>query len=130
MADGGKTEWSAERVMPSEFDEPLLLTGEHIYSWMFEDYGALRPLREAAELLAHREWPRLYDPRVLADNEVPVAAAIYAEDMYVERLFSEETASKIRGVRPWITSEYEHNGLRVDGDRVLGRLLDLARGRI
>ena len=97
---------------------------------MFEDYGALRPLREAAELLAHREWPRLYDHRVLADNEVPVAAAIYAEDMYVERLFSEETASKIRDVRPWITSEYEHNGLRVDGDRVLGRLLDLARGRI
>ena len=30
---------------------------------------------------------------------------------------------------PWVTSEYEHNGLRADGDRVLGRLIDLARGR-
>ena len=97
---------------------------------MFEDYGALRPLREAAELLAGREWPRLYDPQVLGANEVPVAAAIYAEDMYVERFFSEQTASQIRGARPWITNEYEHNGLRVDGDRILSRLLDLARGRI
>jgi hypothetical protein len=36
----------------------------------------------------------------------------------------------IRGLRPWITNEYQHNGLRVDGARILGRLLDLARGRI
>ena len=61
---------------------------------------------------------------------VPCAAAIYAEDMYVERSFSEETASHIRGLRPWITNEYQHNGLRVDGDRILSHLLDLARGRI
>ena len=68
--------------------------------------------------------------QVLGANEVPVAAAIYAEDMYVERFFSEQTAAHIRGARPWITNEYEHNGLRADGDRILSRLLDLARGRI
>ena len=28
-----------------------------------------------------------------------------------------------------MTSEYDHNGLRADGDRILGRLIDLARGR-
>ena len=33
------------------------------------------------------------------------------------------------GLRAWITSEYDHNGLRVDGERILGRLLDLTRGR-
>jgi hypothetical protein len=60
---------------------------------------------------------------------VPVAAAIYTDDMYVERAFSERTAAVIRGLRPWITSEYEHNGLRADGDRILGHLIDLARGR-
>jgi uncharacterized protein involved in copper resistance len=49
--------------------------------------------------------------------------------MYVERGFSEETAAIIRGARAWITNEYQHNGLRVDGERVLGRLIDLARGR-
>ena len=72
---------------------------------------------------------RLYDAERLAANEVPVAAAVYAEDPYVERAFSEETAALIRGTRAWVTNEYEHNGLRADGDRILGRLIDLARGR-
>ena len=128
-ADGGSTRWSAERVLPTEFDAPHLFTGEHVYPWMFEDYGALAPLREAANLLAQREWTRLYDPAVLERNEVPVAAAIYADDMYVERTFSDETAALIQGLRAWITNEYEHNGIRVEGERVLGRLIDLARGR-
>jgi pimeloyl-ACP methyl ester carboxylesterase len=129
-ADGGATRWSAQRTMPDAYaEQPELFTGEHVFPWMFEDYGALAPLREAAEHLAKREWPRLYDPAVLEANEVPAAAAIYAEDMYVERALSEETAQRIRGLRPWLTSEYDHNGLRVDGERVLGRLLDLARGR-
>jgi hypothetical protein len=61
---------------------------------------------------------------------VPAAALIYAEDMYVERAFSEATAARIPGLRPWITNEYDHNGLRVDGERILGRLLDLARDRV
>ena len=128
-ADGGATRWSAERVLPADFDAPELFTGEHVYPWMFDDYGALTPLREAAHLLAERDWPRLYDDDVLRHNEVPTAAAIYVEDMYVERSFSEETAAQIRGIRTWITSEYDHNGLRVDGERILGRLIDLARGR-
>jgi pilus assembly protein CpaE len=50
-------------------------------------------------------------------------------DLYVERAFAEETAAAIRGLRPWITNEFEHNALRADGDRVLGRLIDLVRGR-
>jgi pimeloyl-ACP methyl ester carboxylesterase len=129
-ADGVATRWSAERVMPAEYaDTPELLTGEHVFPWMFEDYGALAPLREAAELLAAHEWPRLYDEVVLRANEVPVAAAVYADDPYVERAFSDETAALIRGARTWVTNEYEHNGLRADGDRILDRLIDLARGR-
>ncbi len=129
-ADGVATRWAAERVMPAEYaDTPELFTGEHVFSWMFDDYGALAPLREAAELLAAHEWPRLYDAEQLRANEVPVAAAVYADDPYVERAFSEETAALIRGTRAWVTNEYEHNGLRADGDRILGRLIDLARGR-
>ena len=128
-ADGGATRWSAERVLPAEFDAPDLFTGEHVYPWMFEEYGALASLRDAAHLLAEREWSRLYDNDVLRHNEVPTAAAIYYEDMYVERTFSEETAAQIRGMRTWITNEYEHNGLRVEGQRILGRLIDMARGR-
>jgi len=128
-ADGCATRWSAERLLPPEYaDDPELFTGEHVYPWMFENYGTLVPLREAADILAEREWPRLYDAAQLARNEVPAAAIIYAEDMYVERALSEETAAGIRGLRPWLTNEYEHDGLRVDGARILARLIDLARG--
>jgi pimeloyl-ACP methyl ester carboxylesterase len=129
-APGCATRWSAERVLPDEFrDDPTLFTGEHVYPWMLQDYGALRPLADAAQALAAREWPQLYDVERLRANDVPAAAAIYAEDMYVERAYSEETAQAIRGLRPWVTNEYEHDGLRADGARVFGRLLDLVRGR-
>jgi pimeloyl-ACP methyl ester carboxylesterase len=128
-ADGGATRWSSSRVYPVEFDENGWLTGEHIFPWMFDDYGALRPHKEAAELLAQREWPRLYDPDVLAHNEVPVAATIYVNDPYVVEEFARETAAAVHGLKPWITNEYEHNGLGVDGDRILGRLIDMVRGR-
>ncbi|MCI0582659.1 MAG: alpha/beta hydrolase [Chloroflexi bacterium] len=128
-ADGGATRWSCARLLPDEVEAESLFTAEHIFPWMWEDYGALRPHWPAAEILAEHEWPRLYDPHVLARNEVPVAATIYVNDLYVERAFAEETAAAVRGLRPWITNEYEHNGLRADPDRVLGRLIDMVRGR-
>jgi hypothetical protein len=96
---------------------------------MFDDYGALAPHQQAAETLAEHEWPRLYDAGVLSHNHVPVAATIYVNDLYVEREFAEETAGQIRGLRPWITNESEHNGLRADGERVLGRLIDMVKLR-
>jgi pimeloyl-ACP methyl ester carboxylesterase len=129
-ADGHTTGWSARRTLPDAYaEDPALLTGEHVYPWMFEELGALAPLSAAAELLAAHPWPPLYDRDVLASNTVPAAAAIYTEDMYVERAFSEETAAQVAGLRPWVTSEYEHDGLRADGGRILGRLIDLVGGR-
>ena len=126
-ADGGVTAWSAERTLPHEFDDVELFTGEHVYPWMFEDYAALRPLREAAELLALHPWPRLYDESQLAANEVPVAAVVYANDMFVDRELSEETARRVGNLRRWLTDEYEHDGIRADGARILDRLISLVR---
>jgi hypothetical protein len=129
--------WSAERLRANypEFelspDRPVYFTGEMIYPWMFEDYLHLRPLKEAAEILAHYEaWPRLYQPAVLRANPVPCVAAIYHNDMYVERRFSEETAQTIQGLKVWVTNEYEHNALRVEGEAVLRRLLRMLRGEV
>jgi DnaJ-domain-containing protein 1 len=87
-----------------------------------------------AFLMQQMEWREMldearHDPERLAHNEVPVAAAIYADDVYVESGLSLQTARVVRGMRPWLTNEYEHNGLRAAGDRVLGRLIDLAHGR-
>ena len=130
-ADGGVTGWSAERTLPDRFrDDPTLFTGEHVFGAHVEDDSELAPLREAADLLAERRWPRLYDAEVLASVDVPCAAAIYAEDPYVHRDFSEETAAILPRMHPWVTNEYQHNGLRADGARILDRLIGLARGRL
>jgi len=136
-AQGAATRWSAQRVrtefaefapeMAIEKDAPLLFTGEMIYPWVFDDDPALRPLAAAAELLAQRaDWPALYDARQLASTDIPVAAAIYFDDMYVPRELSLETAAGIRGLRYWITNEFEHDGLRTSDGRVLDRLIGLA----
>jgi pimeloyl-ACP methyl ester carboxylesterase len=128
-ADGVATRWSADRLLPHEVVDEGYFTAEHVFPWMWEDYAALRPQRAAAELLAQYEWPRLYDADVLRRNEVPVAGTIYVNDLYVESEFAQETAKLVRGLRPWVTNEFEHNGLRADGERVLGRLIDLVHGR-
>ena len=128
-ADGVATRWSADRLLPDEVVEEGYFTAEHVFPWMWEDYRGLRAQRAAAELLAERPWPALYDADQLRHNEIPVAATIYVNDLFVERDFAEETAASIRGLRSWETDEFAHNGLRADGERVLGRLIDLVRGR-
>jgi pimeloyl-ACP methyl ester carboxylesterase len=130
-ADGHHTRWSAARTQPEQYARDTgLFTGEHVFPWMFEDYRALAPLREAAELLAEHSWPQLYDPDRLRANEVPCTAAVFLEDTYVESTFSLQTAQQVRGMRLWVTNEYEHNAVRVDGARLLDRLIDLAAGRV
>jgi pimeloyl-ACP methyl ester carboxylesterase len=129
-ADGVATRWSAARLLPDEVEAERYLTAEHVFPWMWDEVGELRGHREAAHLLADHPWPRMFDADQLARNEVPVSATIYANDLYVEREFAEETAVAIKGLRPWLTDEFEHNGLRADGEKVLGRLIDLVRGRV
>jgi hypothetical protein len=80
-------------------------------------------------LFAHEDWPDLYDPQRLAANEVPVAAAVYLDDMYVDAAHSLRTAETIRGLRLWATDEYEHDGLRAGSGRVLDRLLGMLHGQ-
>jgi pimeloyl-ACP methyl ester carboxylesterase len=140
-AQGAATRWAAQRVRAefAEFDPgpaiagtaPLFFTGEMIYPWMIDADPVLRPLREAADILAERaDWPPLYDPSRLAANEVPVAAAVYYDDMYVDRELSMQTAQAIGGLRTWVTSEYEHDGLRVSSGAVLDRLIGMCHGDI
>jgi pimeloyl-ACP methyl ester carboxylesterase len=132
----GATAWAAQRAMAEhpEFGEhrdPLLFTGEMFYSWMFEEIRALRPFRGAAELLAaDDDWAPLFDLDRLAANQVPVLAAVYHDDMYVDAGLQLDTARRVGNVRAWVTNEYEHDGLRADAPRVLGRLMDMRAGRV
>lgn len=139
--DDRPTAWSAERVRARfpQFDaakalagdSPVLFTGESVHPWTFDCDPALRPLRETAELLAARtDWRPLYDRARLAANEVPVAAAVYHDDMYVDTAHALDTARAIRGLRTWVTDEFEHDGVRAGGPRVLDRLLALVRDEV
>jgi pimeloyl-ACP methyl ester carboxylesterase len=140
-AQGSATKWAAQRVKAKfegfnattalDSDRPLLFTGEMIYPWMFENDPVLVPLSKAAQILAERDdWPPLYDADRLAVNDVPAAAAVYFDDMYVPAEFSVPTARAIRGLRPWVTNEYEHDGLRVSNGDVLDRLIAMVRGEV
>jgi proline iminopeptidase len=130
----GATGWAAERVRSefSEFGEgsrPLLLTGEMMYPWMFEEIRSLRPFCNAVEAFArYDQFEPLYDPVRLASSEIPVAAAVYFDDMYVDAELSLETARDVGNIRVWVTNEFEHDGVR-QSSAVFSRLRQMVRER-
>lgn len=129
----GATAWAAqaERDRRAEFAEtarPLLFTGETMFPWMFDEIRVLRPFREVADLLAARtDWPPLYDLDALARNEVPLEAAVYHDDMYVDAQLQLDTAAHVGNAHAWVTNEWEHDGLQ--DARVLARLRTLVAER-
>jgi len=130
--EGSSSRWSAQRLRGdyAQFDlssdGPPHFTGEMIYPWQFEEYEQLAPFREAAEILADYDgWPALYDLEQLGANEVPCAAAIYPDDMYVAPGLSQETAARIQGIEVWLADEYQHDALRVVGEPILDRLMSM-----
>ncbi len=131
----GPTGWAAQEVRAEhpEFDgraalaagEPILFTGEMIFPWMYDD-PLVRPLRAVADELSRRpSWSPLYDVERLRANRVPVAAAVYDTDMYVNRDLSLRTAAMIGNLKVWHTDEHQHDGLRASNGLVLSRLFDL-----
>lgn len=131
---GEASNWAAARVLAGrgEFHpdvaEPLL-TGEAVYPWYFEQDPALAPLADLAELLATRTegWGALYDLAQLGRNTVPVAAAVYADDIYVDRDISVATAAAVKGLRVWETPDFHHDGIADDGEGIFGQLLSMVR---
>ena len=132
-SEGHASNWSAQRIRQElpEFNTqddhaPILFTGEMIYPWMFEEYGKLRPLQSAANILAEKDdWPALYDTKQLHKNTVPTIAAVYENDMYVAREFS--LGLDIGNLQTWVTADFEHNGLRSKGEVVFGYLMERSR---
>lgn len=108
-------------------DEPLYFLGEMVPSFLYDTVADLQPLRETAVALSQfDDWSALYDKDQLAHrNEVPVYAAIYADDMYVDARFSRQTAAQIRGAKFFETNVLFHNALRSDPDAVLKELFRL-----
>ena len=128
-AQNFSTDWAANRIL-GEFPEfeidrkdEIYFTGEMIYPWMLDKYQSLAPFKKAANFLAEKsDWPMLYDEQRLKNNKVPIAAAVYTNDMYVDREYSMETASIIPNISIWETDIFEHNALRSNGEKVLDSL--------
>lgn len=128
-AQNFSTDWAANRIL-GEFPEfeidkkdEIYFTGEMIYPWMLNEYQSLAPFKKAANFLAEKsDWPMLYDEQRLKNNKVPIAAAVYTNDMYVDREYSMETASIIPNISIWETDIFEHNALRSNGEKVLDSL--------
>ena len=125
--------WSAERAYHArpEFDpaaRPLMFTGEATFHWMFELDPVLKPFKAAVELLMDDiEFDRIYDPVRLAQNTVPLYAAVYNDDLYVDSGMQLDTLSRIGASHAWVTNEFEHDGLA--RSEVLSHLLREALNR-
>ena len=130
----GATRWAADRARAQHpaFDtaaRPLMFMGEMMFPWMFEEIRSLRPFRAGAEALAHREsYPELYDRERLAANDVPVAAIVYHDDLYVDAGLSLDTASEVGNLTHWVTNEFEHDGIRQSAE-VFKRLVAMVKER-
>ena len=123
------TNWSAYRILDEnpEFiadkKDELFFTGEMLYPWMLDTYQLLQPLKGAAQILAEKSnWPMLYCEINLKKNNVPVAAAVYTHDMYVDREYSMQIADVIDNINVWETKSLEHNALRSNCKKVLDSL--------
>lgn len=102
--------------------DPFLFTGEMIFRWTFEETKLLRPFLPAVEVLSTRSIHRqIYDLEQLAANRVPIAAAVYHDDMYVDAGLSLNTAQQVGHMQTWVTNEHEHDG--INNPAVLRRLL-------
>ncbi|GFZ99301.1 alpha/beta fold hydrolase [Nesterenkonia alkaliphila] len=123
------TAWAAERVLAEfpEFSasaEQPLLTGEMIFREHLRLDPVLAPLHEAAEALAAvDDWDALYDLDQLGRNQVPAAACVYTDDVFVDRELSLETAGQVANLSVYETAEYHHDGIHDDGPAILRELL-------
>lgn len=129
---GEKSDWVFDRIF-KEFGDfahktsaedkgKQYFTGEMVFKAAFDENVELQGLKEVAELLEQKtDWPPLYDPEQLRKNEVPVYAAVYVEDMYVDFGFSTETAGIIKGCKTFVTNILYHNAYR-------SRTADMVKG--
>lgn len=117
-------DWAGPESMSE--DEPLFFSGEMVYPFFFDTCDGLRNMKETANILAKfDQWPTLYDEEQLKWNEVPVYAAVYYDDMYVDREAARVTAGKIRGCKVWQTNVHYHSALRNKSEDVFRELLRL-----
>ena len=129
--------WAADRIVENfpnflnidtdvtSSENPIYFTGEMVFREQFHDYAGLSTLLPLADILAAKsDWPELYNIEQLQKhNTVPVYAATYIDDMYVDFGFACETAGMIRGCRNLVTNAMYHDALGSKSDDLVKWLL-------
>ena len=127
------TRWAAEQEYRRhpEFAadaRPLMFTGEAMFPWMFEEDPTLVPFKPAMDLLMEDTWfDPIYDEAALKANTVPLQAAVYFDDLYVDSGMQLDTLSRVGASHYWTTNEFEHDGIR--GGDVFAHIFKEARDR-
>jgi hypothetical protein len=113
----------------TDSSNPVYFAGEMIYPHTFTDHAQLRKIESLAHALASDpHWPDLYDADALAKNTVPVYAATYMQDMYVDYDFARDTAARIAGAKEFVTNVMYHSALRAKTEVLMGELWKLKVG--
>jgi pimeloyl-ACP methyl ester carboxylesterase len=129
---GTAPNWSADRMLYEarnaafHQDETVFFFGEMVFPHDLKTYPELQRLAPAAEALAQAaDWPNLYDIEQLKQNDVPVYAAIYVDDMYVDFGFAKETSCIVRNCKTYITNILYHDAVRSRTDEIARALFAL-----
>ncbi|TVY44549.1 Proline iminopeptidase, partial [Lachnellula occidentalis] len=100
-------------------EAPLHFSGGMVFPHMFKNFSGIDKLGEVADILARVEWPELYDKAQLAKNEVPLYSATYVDDCIIDFNLAQETMSKIKNCKQFITNTMYHDGVRSKTAEVL-----------
>ena len=97
-----------------------------IYPFLFDFSPELEKLKEVADILAkYVDWPELYDKWQLARNEVPLYAATFVDDMYVDFGLAQETVKLVKNSKQYITNSMYHDAIRSQTVEVMKQLFAL-----
>ncbi|EPS44111.1 hypothetical protein H072_1895 [Dactylellina haptotyla CBS 200.50] len=147
--DGNASRWSANRE-PRQQSDPrlqsyevyqqltppktgvdgaLFFTGEMVFPSMLDDYAILRQVKDVGNILSEKKWEgRLYDLDALVKNTVPVYAATYMDDMYVDFELTRKFAGVTGNFHEFITNSMYHNAISAKTTEVIDKLWELRKG--
>lgn len=113
---GHPVNWSAERIYREEFAD-LTLLGNQFFTTHFEEDPALRPFFQAVDEV-HRMDSLKAQSGDVSGNQVPAAALLFTNDVYLPYELSIQSAAKVGNLQVWTHGQWLHDAIWVHGDAV------------
>lgn len=127
---GMASQWSAAKICNElnlfQGEDQIYFFGEMVFPQDLHSYPGLTGLAPAAlELAQCTDWPNLYDLVQLKQNDVPLYAAVFMDDMYVDFGFAQETAALVQNCKTYVTNAMYHDAVRSQTEAVARALFAL-----